>query len=102
MARRREPAGSTRTSRHCARCGTYWPALVDYTRCPECNVDTYGVIGKEPISRIEAASRVKLVEFERHYVAHCARRHAAGEPTPEEKGAEEARVLIDLERRATN
>jgi hypothetical protein len=98
---RREPVNSSRTSRYCSACNVYWPATVDYRTCGECGGETYGVIGHEPIARAEAERRVNLAAFERHYAAHEARRISAGEPTPEEKGAEEARTLIDLEKRAT-
>ena len=101
MAKRREPASSPRTARYCPRDATYWPALVSYKTCPECGTETYGVIGHEPIPRQEAEARANRAAFERHYAAHEARRIAAGQPSPEELGAEQARALIDLDKRAT-
>jgi hypothetical protein len=100
MARRREPANSSRTARYCPSCGTYWPARIRWGHCPEDGTETYGVVGKEPISLSEAESRTNTAEFDRWYFGTWERKRQG--PTPEELGAEQARVVIDLDRRATN
>lgn len=93
----RHPKQSSMVSRYCSREGTYWPALVEFRTCPECGGETYGVVGIQPISREEAERRVKQAEFDRWYLGTWERERTG--PTPEEKGAEEARIVIDLDRR---
>lgn len=93
---------SSRASRFCARCSTPWPARVKFHTCPECGTETYGLLGREPIPMPEAERRTNEAAFERHYAAHEARRINAGEPTPEELGAEEAQTIIDLDRRLSS
>lgn len=70
------------TAKRCDRCKTDWPALVEFTHCPECGNETEGTIKGDPIGREEAERRVKFADFERRYTAREAQRIADGRPLP--------------------
>lgn len=90
-------------SRPCPECFVEWPP--GYLICPSCEIKTGFERGGTPVSREEAAllrDKAKAYkDFEEYYAEREADLRARGFTTPEERGAEDARKLIEGWRSAT-
>lgn len=51
----------------CSRCGVDWPHIKDYDKCPACDTKTFTLWDGSPLTTAEATSRVRTVQFARHY-----------------------------------
>ena len=91
--RRWKDAGDGRAdvplNNYCENCAVPWPNLADYRACPVCNSKTRSAMG-QPLTNGEAKQKIKVARFDQFYEEREQRREGL---SPEQIGAEEARVL---------
>jgi hypothetical protein len=81
----------------CGNCGLSWPPKPDYRKCPVCQEETVTRAKGAAMSMKEARHLARDADFERFYEAREKARVKAGEESPEEIGAREARDILALE-----
>lgn len=79
----------------CAACSLNWPSFLEYRTCPKCGRRTEEQAASKPMSLAAAASLKRELDFAKYYEEHDARRQG---PSPEHRGREEARTIIELDR----
>lgn len=77
-------------SRLCDKCGWNWPYDNDFRECPQCGTVTRVSMVARAMSREQAKKTVRAIEFERFCGRRDQEREARGEPSPEDKGREDA------------
>ena len=89
-------------ARLCPDCKSLWPSESEFFECPQCEVKTLSV-QQRPMTTRDANRRLRGIAFEREYMEREREREARGEPSPEDRGREDAArdlaEIRDLERR---
>lgn len=81
--------------RLCDGCGTSWPHDRAYESCPRCRTVTRVSTIRKALTAEQAKLEVRRIEFERFYDSRELERQG---PSPEQRGREEARLIIELDR----